>query len=204
MDFLKNLFQLQQTPVPNDRIFIEEEDLVRTKINSLKKTSEKSIENNTIYTDTKTRQKWELYYTYLGDDITIKVKGVRIYPSPKWEELLLLAIETNYIEETKIISRYIRKKINDKEKHREKILDILEINQKKLSHEKYDVIYSNLQLGDKTNKRETMNIPLDTVKSDNEYFQSLVERADRIKTFITTANSGFALCGLLASLSNFS
>ena len=183
MKFLEYLFG-RNIEVPSDRIFIEEENLVKSKLQSLNRTQDKTEEGNKIYIDRHSSQKWEKYEFFGGEDDRSWLTGLRIYPLPNNEDIFKLMLRTKYLSEIRIALTYVWIKYYKNEQVREQLLELLENSVNELSLERFEVIYEAFHLGEATNTRNIMNVPLDILKKDWEYFENLVNRANQIRILL--------------------
>jgi len=171
-----------------DRIFIEDQDLVKKMLKRLTPLNESSGWQCELFIDKTTNQKWEKYLFELfdADDDGI---GLRRYPYPSIEEIIRVALTSKYFDEIDGASGLLLNMEYDKIEFRDMLLSEIEKNINDINEDRFEIIYNRAELYDTLNKREILGKHYTEIEKDAEHFKELMTKAERLRQRIKQIGS---------------
>lgn len=136
----------------------------------------------TKYIDNSTGHQW---LKYVVDERGFFVNLIFISPPPTTDQLIEIALNTNYIDEiSAAASRLNFEEKSDKKEYRQKLIDKLtKIDISKLDttgKERIKTIILASQLTDRVNKREILGKHFSEIHVDADFFNSVADTAENI------------------------
>ena len=175
----QNLIQLQTV---TDRKLFGTNTLVNDFTKSLTQTETLDGGWTTKYIDNSTGHQW---LKYVVDDRGFSVNLIFISPPPTTEQLIEIALNTNYIDEISAAATRLNfEEQADKKEYRQKLIDHLkQIYISKLDtteKERIKTIILASQLTDRVNKREIIGKHFSEIQADANFFNNIADTAENI------------------------
>ena len=163
-----------------DRYFIEDQSLVNKYLKDLSPLNENTGWQCELYLDNMGKQKWEKYLFEIVDSDEDGV-GLRKYPYPLTQEIIRIALSSQYYDEVDGACALLLRNEGDKIEFREKLISEIEININEITKYRYDIIYNRAELYDASNKREIVGKHNKQINADVEHYKLMVKRAEKLK-----------------------
>ncbi len=147
---------------------------------ALRKLSEKSLLENSLYRHVLTGELWERYEFDCTDQYSFGT-GFRTYPYPETSELIQTALTSDFDDEIIGACRLLYRLEFIGIEFREYLVKGMEGKSKNISEKRFALIYEYANLGNQGNLREIMNKTNGEIEEDFDYYQDLYHRALELK-----------------------
>ena len=127
-------------------------------------------------------RKWEKYFFEFCDTYEDGI-GLRKHPYPSTEEIIRIALVTEYMDEVNGASGLLLERELDNVEFREQLLDEIEKRIDEISKERYDIIYDRAELYDVTNRREIVGKHYTEIEADALHYNQMSKKAKTIKRY---------------------
>ncbi len=162
------------------RKFIENKSALSLFRLALRKLSEKSLLENSLYRHVLTGELWERYEFDRTDQYSFGT-GFRTYPYPETSELIQTALNSDMNEEIIGACRLLYRLEFIGIEYREHLVKGMEGQSQNISEKRFALIYEYANLANQGNLREIMNKTNEEIDDDLAFYQDLYHRALELK-----------------------
>jgi hypothetical protein len=159
------------------KYFIENQTEVSSILKSLEQTGTSTGYQTEILINHETNETWEKYLFELEGEEEDAI-GLRRLPYPTIDETIIIALNSNFLDEVDGASAYLWN-VDSDGSIQEQIIEALE-KRNDLTSERIETIYSRAELYNQSNKRPTLGKHFSEVKKDHEHFIELSKRAQKL------------------------
>ncbi len=164
----------------NNRIFIEDQVLVKKKLQQLLLMQPTTKEHEEIYIDTSSGDKWEKYEFELNEQ-TDDAIGLRRYPYPSIEEIVSIASKSIYLDEVSGAAALLWELDRKGIKVRTHLLKELELMLNEISIERFEIIYWRTEIYDTTNNISLLDKSDQEIENDAAYYRLTALKAKELR-----------------------
>jgi len=164
----------------SNRVFIEEQTLVKEKLGQLVLFQPASKEYEQIYIDSSSGDKWEKY-EFEYEEQNSPAIGLRKYPYPSIEAIVSIALTSTHMDEVSGAAALLWELDRKGIEIRTHLLQELESQLDEISNERFEIIYWRAELYDITNNRTILNKSFQEIEKDAAYYRVTASKANELR-----------------------